>query len=347
MTSPTQQLVQTIFGLQALRQRDAAEQLAREQFGLEQARFVLQQGQDYRAAGAQQEQGLALLQSIRQSVTDPSVLMPHIDTLSRATGAPPDVISSIIQGTPTAAATTRNAAVSAGAQEVGPALNAEAYAGALTGENLGANALSGLHAQIFQGAQQFVSKLSPEEQQAFSQRVAERVGSGMTPGDAIADELFTRAPKADQNRAMEIAKGLAPNASAEIQASLARQNLALDISKQQFDESARTLQLDIMKSEAARQAAGKDPETLKKINDLLNEYDQALTEFTKSSTTLTQPGIIQKGQLINAIVDQLQRLSPQQFGPRGSTPLQKFAPGQAPATTSGFLNFLGKSGILP
>lgn len=181
----------------------------------------------------------------------------------------------------------------------------------------------------------------------FSQRVAERVGSGMAPSDAIADELFVRAPKPDQVRAMQIAKQLAPGATAEMQASIARQNLALDISKQQFDEGARTLQLDIMKAEAARQAAGKDAETLKKINDLLNEYDQALTEFTKSSTTLTQPGIIQKGQLINAIVDQLQRLSPRQFGPQGSTPLQKFAPGQAPATTSGFLNFLGKSGILP
>jgi len=345
--SPTQQLFKTIFTVRELRQRDEAAQLAREQFGLEQARFGLQKAQDVRTAGTAQEQGLAALQAIRQNVTNPDVLMPHVGAFANMIGSTPEAVTSILQGTPTSEATTRNVAVASGAQQLGGAMDKEAAAAAITGQNLGANALSGLHEQVFTGAQHFLSTLPPDQQQQFSQRVLERVGSGMQPAEATADALFQQAPKADQVRAMQIAKGLAPNDGTVIQQSIANRQLALDFSKQAFDESARTLQLDIMKQEAAARLHGKDPETLKKINDLLNEYDQAQTEFTKSSATLTKPGIILKGQLLNAIVDQLQRLSPEQFGPKGSTPLQKLNPGESPATTSGFLQFMGKSGILP
>jgi len=344
--TPTQRLFQTIVTLKELRQRDEAAQLAREQFGLQQAQFGLTQQEQARIAGQAQEQGLAALQAIRQNVTDPSALLPHVDAFSRMTGAPADVVTSILQGTPTSAATTRNAAVSTGYPQLGGSLDKEAASAAVTGQDQGANALSGLHQQIFNGAQHFVSLLPPAEQQAFNQRVAEKVGSGMAPADATADELFQRSPRVDQIRAMQIARGLAPSASTDMQASIANRTLALDYSKQAFEEQSRTLQLDIAKSEAQARLAGKDPETAKKVIDLLDLYNKSWDAFQKSSTTLTPTGIVTKAQGINSIVDELQKIAPDQF-PAGVAEHLKIPLGKSPSTTSGTLQWLSKFRALP
>lgn len=140
---------------------------------------------------------------------------------------------------------------------------------------------------------------------------------------------------------MQIARQIAPSASTEIQASIANRQLALDYSKQSFDESARTLQLDIMKAEASARLHGKDPETESKIINLLDLYNKNLTDFEKSSVTLNPTGRVVKAQGLNSLVDELKKLSPEQFTPE-IVKSMKIPLGQTPAATSPLIDFLGK-----
>lgn len=180
----------------------------------------------------------------------------------------------------------------------------------------------------------------------FNQRVLERTGSGMSPEEATMSTLFDNAPRVDQIRAMQVAKGLAPSASADQQASIANRQLALDYSRQAFEESARTMQLDISRAEAEARVHGKDPETAKKVIDLLDLYNKSLQAFGKGSTTMTKTGIISTAQGINSIVDELQKLAPDQY-PQPVVDRLKIPIGEAPGSQSGFLQWMSQKGLVP
>lgn len=334
MTSPVQGLIGTIFKLQELRQRDEAAQLAREQFGLEQVRVGLSQQQ-------MAEGGIQLAQSIAENVKDPLQFLQHVPVLSQLSGAPKEVLTSILQGTPPSAATTRNAAVARGAQQQGGALDSEAYSAAVTGQNLGALEKSGLDASLLGGAKTLLGQMDPAARATLDKAILHRNATGQDLKSASLDAMFDHAPQAVKNQAMQIGLGMAPDANSQLQARLGFQRLALETSAQAFEEQKGTLQMDIMRAEARAKLAN-DPERGARVDKLLHDYDQSIQDWTRNSATLTPQGQVLKAQAVNGLADQLINTAPEIFGPKGTTPLQHIKPGESAAATSGFLKFFSK-----
>ena len=334
MTSPVGGLINTIFRLQELRQRDEAAQLAREQFGLEQVRVGLSQQQ-------MAEGGIQLAQSIAENVKDPSQFLQHVPVLSQLSGAPKEVLPPILQGTPPSAATIRNAAVASGAQQLGGALDTEAASAALTGQNLGAIEKSGLDQSLLGGAKTLLGQMDPAARSELDKAILQRNATGQDLKSAALDVMFDKAPQAVKNQAMQIGLGLAPDANSQLQARLGFQRLALETSAQAFEEQKGTLQMQIMRAEAEAKLA-KDPEKFKAVDQLLHDYDQSLQDWVRNSATLTPQGQVLKSQALNGIADQLINIAPEIYGPQGTTPLKHIKPSESAAATSGFLKFFSK-----
>lgn len=328
MTSPVGGLIQTIFKLQELRQRDEAAQLAREQFGLEQTRVGLTQQQ-------MAEQGINLVQDLAKNSNNPSQFLQHVPFLSRVSGTPEAVLRTTLETTPPSTATQRDTQVASGLQSLGGTLAPEAAASALTGNTLGGLASSGLDSTLLQSAQKVLATLPPAEQASLGRRVLEKRGSGMSLEDATIEELFMASPMSTKEQIMKIGKGLLPNATQAEQISMGWREQALRGATQAFEERRWAAQLSLMEREAQAKLT-QDPEKYKTIQALTHELSQASQDWVRTNATLTPAGRLQNVGIINSLIDQIQKLDP-------TIPVPpKLNPGDETSSHNGFMRFINK-----
>ena len=334
MSSPISGLIQTIVSLKEIQQRDAAAKLAREQFGLQEQEFGLNQAKA-------QESTIAMLQDLAHNVTDQSQLEPLIGPLAKHTGLTEDAVSKVLHSTPSSVATTTAAAVQSGAKQLAGSADVPAAQAALNAQP-GALALDELHHQIFSGAGGYLDELktkNPKAYQDFNAQVAMKTGTGMSLGDAMIDSAVQNLSQSERNQLVRIGKGLAPSASETEQLRVAWAGKRLE--QRQLDQMAANEDFhnSLALSEARTKLSG---EGFKTVNELLKEKRTAVQDFIKGGPTLTEQGIEQQRATINGINAQLRAIAPDIFGPGGTAEAKDLKPGETPGSTSMFLNFWSK-----
>lgn len=339
-------IVQTIVALKDLQLRSQAQDLARQQFGLQQQEYGLRAHEADVGEKVQAQEGFQRLTDLIRNTDDPLALGPFVNEFANRIGVSPESIATIIAHTPPATETTRGRAVAEGAAASGGSLNAPAASQALAGLPPGALSEDALTSKLFGGAGGYYSTLSPQEQQGFSKSIVSRLATGisLSPGQAALDEAVTHLTPAQRLLAVQIGHGLAPSASEQDQIKLgwaAHFLQQTQISDQAANESLRT---QSMIAEAqARVGEGQSTH----IADLLRERDKVLTQLITGATTMTPEGRATSAGTLNAYNETLRRLAPSVFGPNGSTPLKDVKPQGDLGIHSNFLDFLSKSGLAP
>jgi len=324
--SPVQELVRTLFLVKNYQQQQAAAELDRQRFGLQQEQFGLQ-------AGATHENQVGALQGILSQMQHPEELLKHKAELAKNTGFSEDLISTLIQNQAPSTETTRAGAVNRGAKVAGSKFDEAATAMATTGQTPGALQGDALHGLMSDQAQRFLSSQPADKQLAFGARVAEKLGSGMTPGQATLDALVDHLTPEEKMQAVKVGKGLAPSASEEDQVRLGYLNAAIQRRHLEAEDALREADLRIQQNAAKNTLSGKAFET---ANQLLIKRDELLQALMKQNT-LTPEGKASTAAQINAYNKQLKALAPDTFKDLPDLPADKTNTAQG----TGFL-FRGK-----
>lgn len=336
MTAPntgggTQQLIQTILMIKDLQHKQAAEDLARQQFGL--------------AKAATQEQMLGHVQTLASNLPDPTVLLPHVQSIAATTGLDPQVLQTMFSNAQPTEAVTKAGVVARGAKTAGSALEVPAAYTQIAGEKPGAFQLDALHNLIFQRANQYLTNLPEDQQRQFSAAVAQKVATGQTLGEALTDQIFTALPPEQQTQAIQIGKGLAPSADAVIQGRLGAGKLALDSHIAESESAYRQMQIAAAMAEAQSKLKG---ESQAKAIDILKAIQNQQQFLSNQSSNLTDTGQMQQNAALNALYKELNAIDPAigsifgdpSKGGTGNMPLGAFmtAPGMLPGLIQGFKN---------
>lgn len=304
MTTP--QLVQMIVSLRGLQLQEAAQQLQREQMGIA---------------------GTSEFQNMLGGSMNPEQFSPYVSNFTDRTGLPADVLQTMIAQTPPKVETTRGGAAARGAQAAGQSLDLPTATTALTGMTPGQipqDALSGILAR---GAADYYGAMSPQEQKGLHDAVLTKLGTGMDVGSATfaaAQEHFFKSNPSEAARAVEIGRGLAPNASETMQSQLGFANLRAQMRYQEGMLANETLRTQL----ALREGKSKlDGAAFTAADQLLEKRDALLQYLGKNSATVTKEGMQTFIEQLNGYNQQLRTIAPGVFGPGGSAPLADFPKG--------------------
>lgn len=333
------QIVQTIVALKDLQLRSAAQDLARQQFGLQQQEFGLRADQMDVASREAAQSGFQNLQGLIRNTDQPSALLPFVSEFANRIGVSPQSIATIIQHTPPTTETTRGAAVAKGAEQLGGTADVAAANQALVGVLPGQLAQDALSAKLFTGAGGYLSALSQPEQQQFFSGVATRVATGLTPGQAAIDQAISNLPRPQLHQIALVGHGLAPSASDQEQARLGWAAHQIQQSQLASTSAIESLRTQAMISEAQARLG---TERSSHVADLLKERDKIYQQLTTGGITLTPEGRAVGAASFNHYNELLRQTAPEMFGPKGTSPLQDVKPEGNLGITSGFVDFLGK-----
>lgn len=294
MTSPIQGMVATIINLKHLQLAQDAQDLAERQFGLSQA--------------ATTDQVTTGLRALASSLPDPKVLLPHVQTIAQRTGLPEDLVNTIFSSAAPNVSATRDRAVAQGAAQVGGALDVPAAYAGVVGEQPGGLASDALTQTLMRGAQDYLGKAPPDQQQSFHAGLLTRVAKGQTMGEALNDELFAALPKDEQSLAVQIGKGLAPSAQDIVQNRLGAAGLKIRENELAATSAYQQLQVSAALAEARSKLSGQQQERAIEVLKSIQNQQQFLS---KNSGTFTPEGQIQQSAALNALYDELKKIDPE------------------------------------
>jgi hypothetical protein len=302
--SPTGQLVQTIFNLRQLQQRDEAQKLAREQFGLQQSEF----GQNQASA---QEAQVAQLTQILQNTQDPQALMQHIPELSQKTGYSEGLLKTLMQNVKPSTETTRAGAVSRGVAAAGGAIDQPAAYSTLVGQQPGQLSADTYQKTLMDAAKEIYSTLPADQKAAFDQGVAQKAATGQHPGEAAIDIALSHLPKQQLTLAAQIGANLVPGASQDAQLKLGYSQLR--VQQQEIIAQSADREAAIMAGLREAQMKAK-PEQTNKIVEILSQLRQAQSEALNNASTYTKIGKTINNATMNALLEQLRQIAPDIYG---------------------------------
>jgi hypothetical protein len=326
MPSPISGLLQTIIALRQLQMQQAAQELQREQLGISRQNSQL---------GAQQG-----FQSMLQGLDQPTSMMPFAGQYAQTTGLSQPNVETMIQHTPAASATTRSRSMQSGAQQLGGSQDVAGATQLISGQTPSETENDKLMKRILGETSDYYSTLTPEQRQGFHKGVLQRVTTGQDVGSAAAsaaqEDFFSRANKETKDRIVAIGKGLLPSGSEDEQMRLGWARYRQE-EKQLLDMADfRRMQLAASESEARQRL---DAAAFKELDDLIKASSGLLEFGVRSSSTLTPEGMADFRQKYNAMNEQIRRIAPDIYGPKGSHPIQDLPKGTMPGAT-GFFDFL-------
>lgn len=302
--SPTGQLVQTIFNLRQLQQRDEAQKLARDAFGLNQQEFAQQQ------ASAQEAQ-VAQLTQILQNTQDPQALMQHIPEISQKTGYSEGLLKTLMQNVKPSTETTRAGVVSRGVASAGAAIEQPAAYSTLVGQQPGQLAGDDYQKTLMEAAKEYYSTLPADKKAAFDQGVAQKAATGQKPGEAAIDLALAGLPKQQLTLAAQIGADLVPSASQDLQIKLGYAQLR--VQQQEILAQSADREAAIMAGLREAQMRGKSEQSTK-IVELLKELREAKAEGLNNASTYNKVGKTLNNATINVILEQLRMAAPDIYG---------------------------------
>jgi hypothetical protein len=329
-TSPVSGLIQTIFGLREIQQRDEAQRLAREQLKSQQTEFGqsfgLQQQQAGVANAATHENQVSELSKLFQNSQDPKQFLPHLDELSHNTGFSTDFLKTLINQTLPICA----AGLTAEQQTAATTQN-------LAGMSPGGIAKDALDAHFIPAARSVYDSLKPDAKANFDKGVLQKVATGQSLREAALDVAFDHLSPADKTQAAKIGAQLAPGASEDAQIRLGWANLRLQDRKITSDSANDLLRIQAMMMEAKNKLKG---DQLDKVNQVLKDMSQFEQYLGNSSSTFTAEGKVRNDATLNAYQEQLRQLAPEIYGPNGTIPLKPLPLDKDMTTTSVFQGIL-------
>lgn len=309
--SPTSQLVQTIFNLRELQQRDEAQRLARQQFGLSQEQFGLQKQVSGANIAATQESQVSQLAQLLQQTQHPEAMLEHVPELAQKTGYSEGLLKTLVQNVKPSVETTKAGVVSQGAAAAGPDLAQAAAYGSIAGQQPGQLSQDDLHKVLIGEAKQVYGSLPADKKAAFDQGVLQMNATGQHPGEAAVDIAMSHLPPQELKLAAQIGAQLAPGASQDAQLKLGWANYRLQ-SRQLADESAKwQSQITAGLQEAQMRAK---PEQLSKINEILQTLVKHEQDGTQNASTFTPFGKTLHNATTNALLEQLRQAAPDIYG---------------------------------
>lgn len=328
--SSIRDMVQMLVSLKELQLRQSAQDLATQQFGLQQQQNVTQ-------TAASQTGMLGSFQQLLQGMSNPAAMLPYVSEMAKRTGFSPDAMQTMIQGTPASVAATQGAATQA-ANAPGPngepgLLNAQTAA-RLAQEYDQSKLLRG----IFGTAQQALNSMHPEQAHAFGQGVLQKEATGQSVEDAVMSQRFAELTPDVQKQAVLVGKRLIPGASEDAQARLGVAHL--NLAQRQQDLEAAKASLEYKAQIAALE--GKGGVTDKHTLELLKDRNNIMNEMQKGSSTANELGTEAFRSQFNAINDELRRLHPDIYGKGASQELRDLPKGST-TTSSPFMQMFQSS----
>jgi hypothetical protein len=340
-TSPVSGLIQTIFGLREIQQRDEAQRLAREQLKSQQTEFGqsfgLQQQQAGVANAATHENQVTELSKLLQQSQDPKQFLPHLEELSHNTGMSQDLLKTLINQTVPSVETTKAGVVSKGAAGLTAEQQTAATTQNLAGMSPGGIAKDALDAHFIPAARSVYDSLKPDAKANFDKGVLQKVATGQSLREAALDVAFDHLSPADKTQAAKIGAQLAPGASEDAQIRLGWANLRLQDRKITSDSANDLLRIQAMMMEAKNKLKG---DQLDKVNQVLKDMSQFEQYLGNSSSTFTADGKVRNDATLNAYQEQLRQLAPEIYGPNGTIPLKPLPLDKDMTTTSVFQGIL-------
>lgn len=296
MTAPSgaQGLIQTILTIRGLQQQDAAAALAREQFGL--------------AKAATGEQMLGHIGTLASSLPDPTVLLPHVQSIADRTGLDPATLTTIFSNAAPSEGVTKGAVVAKGVKAAGDAINQPAAYSNLVGAQPGGLEQDAFHGLLARQATEWITSQPPEKQQMFKAGIASQLALGKSLGEATIDQTLAMMSPEEQKHIVEIGKGLAPTAGDVIQGRLGAGKLALDQNVAAANAAYQTMQATAAMAEANARLTGKTRDEAQALIKQISDYQQFLT---KNSGTFTEEGQVRNNAALNTMYMELKKIDPQ------------------------------------
>jgi DNA-binding protein H-NS len=323
-----QSMISTIVQLRQLQLAEQAQKLQEQQVGIQRMN---------EQSGATRD-----LSSMLPTMSNPQDLSPFADQFAQRTGLTPDVLRTIIGGTPASSSTTKSAAVQSGARQLGGSLDVPAATQELTGQTPGAQAYDALRQELFHGATDYYNKLPDQGKTGFHQGVLQQVATGQDVGSAASSQAFAdfmqRAPQDVKDQIAAIGKGLAPSAdqTAQLQLGWAHERL-------QQRQTDMSLALEDLKVHAgiAEARSKLDKDAFQTTNQLVEKRSELLGNMAKNSSTMTEEGKRSFATQLNAFNEQIRQAAPTIYGPKGTHPLYDI-PVDATVGAAGFGSFLSQ-----